>query len=234
MTALPPGQREVRGFPRFGVNTSRPPPVPPDGMTIEVVGDLTGQVSFAPTDLRDYPRRAITADFHCVAGWSAIGLSWEGVVFRDLYHLLIEPALVAHARVEYIVFEGLDGFRSIMRIDDALAPDVLIADRLNGMPLTADHGAPVRLVSPQQYGFISTKHLSRIELFPSEPAGFYHPNLTTQLALRAVRPHRRARVWFEERHRYLPSWLIRPIYRALVKLPAPPPATNTRTEGSSS
>ena len=31
-----------------------------------------------------------------------------------------------------------------------------------------------------------------------------------------------ARVWREERHRYVPSWLIRPIYRRLVPLPAKP------------
>jgi DMSO/TMAO reductase YedYZ molybdopterin-dependent catalytic subunit len=99
---------------------------------------------------------------------------------------------------------------------------VLVADRLNGRALTADHGAPARLVSPDQYGFISTKHLCRIELYRSEPAGFYHPTKSVQRALRTVRPHRRARAWHEERHRYLPSWLARRVYRLLVKLPAPP------------
>jgi DMSO/TMAO reductase YedYZ molybdopterin-dependent catalytic subunit len=219
---LPPGQRAVHGFPRFGINLDHPPPETPEGMTVEVTGELTRRVSLAPVELIDLPRREVLADLHCVAGWSAIGLRWEGVAFRDLYHLVIEPALAPGAHVRYAVFVGLDDYRSIVAIEDALADNVLVADQLDGRPLTADHGAPVRLVSPDQYGFVSTKHLCRIELYRSEPTGFYHPTKGIQRALRAVRPHRRARVSREERHRYLPSWLVRRVYRLLVRLPAQP------------
>lgn len=219
---LPLGQRAVQGFPRFGVDLVHPPPEAPDGMTIEITGQLSRRVSFAPADLTNVPRREVVADLHCVAGWSAVGLRWEGVAFGDVYRLLIEPALASGARVRYVVFVGLDGYRSIVAIEDALADNALVADRLDGRPLTPDHGAPFRLVSPDQYGFISTKHLCRIELYRSEPAGFYHPTKSIQRALRTVRPHQRARVWHEERHRYLPPWLVRRIYRRLVKLPAPP------------
>ena len=78
--------------------------------------------------------------------------------------------------VTHVVFEGLDRYRSIVVLEDALAEDVLLADRLDGAPLGPDHGAPVRLVSPQQYGFMSTKHLCRIELHTEEPPGRYHPS----------------------------------------------------------
>ena len=40
----------------------------------------------------------------------------------------------------------------------------------DGRPLDGGHGAPLRLVSPGQYGFIDTKHLCRIELLTAEPA----------------------------------------------------------------
>ena len=114
------------------------------------------------------------------------------------------------------MFAGLDGYQSIVSIEDALAADVLIADRLDGRPLDADHGAPVRLVSPGQYGFVSTKHLCRIELHTAEPAPTYHRAPLIQLGLQLVKPHRRARVWQEERHRYLPAWAVRPVYRCIV------------------
>jgi DMSO/TMAO reductase YedYZ molybdopterin-dependent catalytic subunit len=218
---LPPGQRAVQGFPRFGVDLTHPPPRIPDGARIDVTGDLDRAVSLAPTDLADLPRCQVDASLHCVAGWSAIGLRWGGVAFHDLYRLTIEPALTPTARVGYLVFVGLDGYRSIVTLADALARDVLLADRLDGDRLTPEHGAPVRLVSPDQYGFVSTKHLCRIELHRSEPAAFYHPTKNIQRALRTVRPHPRARVWHEERHRYLPSWLTRSTYRWLVKPPAP-------------
>ena len=190
-------------------------------MTIEITGPLTRRLALSLLDLSELPKREVLADLHCVAGWSAIGLRWEGVAFSDLYRLVIEPALAAGARVGFLVFVGLDGYRSIVALEDALGEDVLVADRLGGQPLSSDHGAPVRLVSPGQYGFVSTKHLCRIELYRSEPTNFYHPTASIQRVLRTVRPHRRARVSREERHRYLPWWLVRPIYRLLVKLPAP-------------
>jgi DMSO/TMAO reductase YedYZ molybdopterin-dependent catalytic subunit len=218
---LPPGQRAVHGFPRFGVDLNRPPPHVPLGSTITVMGQLTQAVSFQPGDLADLPRREIVADFHCVAGWSAIGLRWEGVAFSDFYRLMVVPALAADAVVEYAVFVGADGYRSIVRLEDVLADHVLLADRLDGRQLSAEHGAPVRLVSPGQYGHVSTKHLCRIELYAAEPVGFYHPDRRIQRAQLVLRSHPRSRVWREERHRYVPSWLIRRIYRRLVKLPAP-------------
>src|SRR2546425_9815819 len=60
--------------------------------------------------------------------------------------------------------------------EDALADGVLIADRLDGRPLDGDHGAPARLVSPNQYGFVSTKHVCRIELHTAEPSENYPPS----------------------------------------------------------
>lgn len=219
---LPPGQRAVRGFPRFGIDLEHPPPEPPEGMTIDVTGELVARVSVAPDDLAALPRREVVAALHCVAGWSAVRLRWAGVAFSDFYRLVVAPALVEGARVEYVVFVGLDGYRSIVALPDALADGVLLADQLDGQALPAEHGGPVRLVSPEQYGFVSTKQLCRIELYPAEPVGFYHPMRSVQRALQAVRPHRRARVWKEERHRYLPAWLARRVYRRLIALPAPP------------
>ena len=113
--------------------------------------------------------RELTAHFHCVAGWSAADLRWEGVAFETFYRTIVEPALVPGAEVTHLVFGGLDGYRSVVLVEDALADDVLLAERLDGRRLGADHGAPVRLVSPAQYGYVSTKHLCRIEVHSSEP-----------------------------------------------------------------
>jgi DMSO/TMAO reductase YedYZ molybdopterin-dependent catalytic subunit len=213
---LPPGQRAIDGFPRFGTHLHRPPPRIPDDPVMEVRGAVERPVDVPLADLAALPRREITADFHCVAGWSATGLRWEGVAFEDLYRTVVEPLLTAPGSVTTVVFGGLDGYRSIVSIEDALRPDVLIADHLDGRPLDPDHGAPVRLVSPDQYGFVSTKHLCRIELHAGAPATTYHPSPLLQLGLRLVTPHPRARVWEEERHRYLPAWAVRPAYRRLI------------------
>jgi DMSO/TMAO reductase YedYZ molybdopterin-dependent catalytic subunit len=96
---------------------------------------------------------------------------------------------------------------------------VLIADRLDGAPLSGDHGAPVRLVSPKQYGYMNTKHLCRIDLRTSEPTGAWHRSRVRSFGLSLVAPHPRARVELEERHAHLPPWSIRFVYQRLL-LPA--------------
>jgi len=114
-----------------------------------------------------------------------------------------------------VVFEGLDGYRSITTLADALGENVLLADRLDGEPLNSKHGAPLRLLSPDQYGYVSTKHLCRIEVHDRQPRLRYHRDRAIDLRLQALKPHGRANVWREERHRYLPGWFVRPIYRRI-------------------
>ena len=213
---LPPGQYPIAGFPRFGAHLHQPPPEVPDAPRLEIAGAVRAPTEVAIADLASLPRREAVADLHCVAGWSATGLRWGGVAFAELYQALVEPAVRSGSTITHVVFEGLDGYRSVALLEDVLADDVLVADRLDGRPLGPDHGAPVRLLSPGQYGFISTKHLCRIEVCESEPDVRYHPSLLVHLGLQLVKPHRRARVAYEERHRYLPAWLARPIYHRLV------------------
>ena len=53
---------------------------------------------------------------------------------------------------------------------------------------------------PRQYGYVSTKHLCRIDVHTSEPT-----HVQRSWALRVLAPHPRARVAEEERHRYVPA-----------------------------
>jgi DMSO/TMAO reductase YedYZ molybdopterin-dependent catalytic subunit len=208
---LPPGQRAVDGFPRFGTHLHRPPPPVPAEPVIAIAGAVAEPVAVPLTVLDTLPRRELTTDFHCVAGWSATGLHWEGVGFEAFHRRFIEPVVSPGAAITHVGFAGLDGYRSVAEIEDVLAEDVLIAEQLNGRPLDGDHGAPVRLVSPRQYGFISTKHLCRIELHPGEPADLYASPVDCLLAA-----HPRARVWQEERHRHVPGRALRLPYRLLI------------------
>jgi DMSO/TMAO reductase YedYZ molybdopterin-dependent catalytic subunit len=91
--------------------------------------------------------------------------------------------------------------------EDATADDVLLATHVNGAPLDARHGAPLRLVSPHQFGYKSVKHLVSIDFRADEP--------TTM-----SKEHLRARVAFEERHPRLPNWAVRNPYRLLIPLTA--------------
>jgi DMSO/TMAO reductase YedYZ molybdopterin-dependent catalytic subunit len=223
LTPLPPGQHLIETFPRYGTHLSRPVPDASGLRAIAVDGAVSREVEITIAELTTLPRREIIADFHCVAGWSVRGLRWDGVPFRALYRTRIAP--LAHAGVTHLRFVGVDGFRAVLMLDDALSDDVMIADHLNGERLGGDHGGPARLVCPSRYGYKSTKHLTKIELHTAEPSeGHSDPRINT--ALNLVKPHPRARVADEERHRYLPGWSIRwinyhvihPIIRRLCDL----------------
>jgi len=86
---------------------------------------------------------------------------------------------------------------------------VLLADRLDGEPLSIAHGAPLRLVAPAHYGYKSVKHVNRIEFWRDSrhyrPVGF------------RFMVHPRARVAREERGRWIPGWALRYLYRPLVR-----------------
>ena len=211
-SVLPPGQRSIKGFPRFGTHLGRPAPAIPTDPVITVAGGaVTSPFDLPVAALGGLPRTELTASFHCVAGWSATDLRWEGVRFETFFRTIVEPGLDPGAEVTHLVFEGLDGYRSVVLFEDVLVDDVLLAEHLDGRPLGADHGAPVRLVSPGQYGYVSTKHLCRLEVHSSEPPAPRGSLVTDRL----LESHPRARVWEEERNGSLPNWLVRPLYRAL-------------------
>ncbi|WP_434439869.1 molybdopterin-dependent oxidoreductase [Lentzea sp. E54] len=210
---LPPGQRRIDGFPRFGTHLHQPPPPVPDDPLITINGAVSGPSEVRLADLSELPRNEIVADFHCVAGWTASDLRWEGVRFADFYRRFVEPVLEPGVTVTHLVFEGLDGAVSVVEMEDALAGDVLLAQRLNGRPLDGDHGAPIRLVSPAQYGYMSIKHLCVVEVCTALPTH----RLGTGVIDRLLEGHLRARVWHEERHGRIAGRLVRPFYRALIR-----------------
>ncbi|MET8520475.1 molybdopterin-dependent oxidoreductase [Nocardioides sp. NPDC004968] len=208
--ALPPGQRHIDFFPRFGRRVDQPPPTVPEHPTVVFGGALTTPIEIAVEELVGKDRRDLHADFHCVAGWSVTDLQWEGVAFAEVYRRYVAPALAPGTIVTHVRVRGLDGELFVAELDDLLADDVLLADRLGGRPLDDDHGSPLRLVNPAQYGYANIKHVCRIDVLAGAPTAG-----SPALVDRLLQSHPRARVWEEERHGTLPGWLIRPIYRLI-------------------
>ena len=205
---LPPGQRARGDFPRFGLTPyAERFPAFPDHAQLALSGDVL-DASTLDAPLSGLARTEHSCDFHCVTTWSYRGVQWGGVRFAEFYRRHIEPRVHAGAEVRTVVLRGQDGYRTTLPLSDLLAEDVLIADRLDGVQLSVEHGAPLRLVAPAHYGYKSVKHLSRIEFWrgvpPARPAAF------------AFMDHPRARVAHEERGRWLPGWLLRLAYRPLI------------------
>ncbi len=202
--SLPPGQvaAELRrfGLPRF----ARIRPIPATDPAVTVTGRVRYPTQVPVADLLGAAERIVqTSDLHCVTTWSAGGLCWSGVPFAAVHALLVRR-VAPHPRTRWVSFIGLDGYRSCLLLDDALA-GALLADTLDGTPLGAEHGAPLRVVAPAHYGYKSVKHLCAIEYRlrydPGSAGLFGHP---------------RGRVAREERSRLLPGYLWRRIWPTML------------------
>jgi DMSO/TMAO reductase YedYZ molybdopterin-dependent catalytic subunit len=55
----------------------------------------------------------------------------------------------------------------------ASLPNVMLAYEMDGKPLRREHGAPVRLVIPEMYGYKNVKWLQQINLVPGEQLGYW-------------------------------------------------------------
>jgi DMSO/TMAO reductase YedYZ molybdopterin-dependent catalytic subunit len=105
-------------------------------------------------DLEALPRVDLDEPFTCEEGWQVAGLRWRGVRLTDVL-ALVEPR--ADARYVRI---GSGAFVYPLSLDEADA--ALLADTLNGAPLTLEHGAPWRLVLQGAACFASVKWVDRL------------------------------------------------------------------------
>lgn len=125
-------------------------------------------------------------------GEPVANVRWGGVSLIDVL-----DAAGALAEVRHVRFTGFDrverhgtvfGFGASIAIAKAREPAVLLATHLDGEPLSAEHGAPLRVVVPGWIGARSVKWLSRIEL-SREPSDNYFQTHAYRL-LRQAEPGR--------------------------------------------
>lgn len=197
-SGLPPGQRQLHELPRFSDKPLRwAPPVGAVELTISNDGEHLATLGL--TQLHQFEFVEQRSDFHCVTTWSVRNLLWGGFRLTDILPTVVGQPL------PYLVATAADRQSAIYRSEDLDRSDVLLATHLGGEPLTRRHGAPLRLVSPSQYGYKSPKHLVSLDFRSEEPESTLGP-----------KEHLRARVSDEERHATIPNWLLRRPYRLMV------------------
>jgi DMSO/TMAO reductase YedYZ molybdopterin-dependent catalytic subunit len=207
---LPPGQREATKFERFGLPTFiRRFPKQANVVNFTVAGDVQTKLT-VNAELTQLTRIEQVSDFHCVTTWSYRALRWSGFSFADFYARIVVPQARPAPGAVLVVFRAQDGYASSLLLEDLLAPNVLLCDRLGGDSLGIEHGAPLRLIAPAHYGYKNVKHIEAIE-FWRDASHYRFPRPYPRLM-----DHPRARVALEERGIGIPPWLLRTIYRTLI------------------
>ena len=207
---LPRGQRVLEGPPpRFGLDAylTRSVDVPLDWRLV-VDGDVEQPLALGLDELIADARVDRALDLHCVTTWTATDLRWSGRAFHDVWTRVVVPRARPRPEVAHVLAAGLDGYQAAIPLEEALAADALLADRLDGQPVSLDHGAPLRLVVPQLYGYKSVKHLCRLSFRVDPPA----------VPVARFLAHPRGRVDLEERSGVGAQRFWRLLYRSLVPL----------------
>ncbi|MCE9595889.1 MAG: molybdopterin-dependent oxidoreductase [Planctomycetes bacterium] len=163
---LPVGQRRVGELPT--VSIGGPPRTTASAWALKVHGAVANAFELGWSAFQLSPMETVTADFHAATGWSVFALPWRGVPVAQL----LERAEVA-PRARFVRFSDGEVYDATLPLDEALAPDVLLAHLVGEHPITRDHGGPVRLVVPRKYGWKSVKWVSEIELLVDDRPGFW-------------------------------------------------------------
>jgi DMSO/TMAO reductase YedYZ molybdopterin-dependent catalytic subunit len=145
------------------------PTFDPATWRLDVTGLVDEPASLTYDELRALPRTTEIRDFHCVTGWTVENVRWTGVRLTDLF-ARVKP----HARAQGVIFVSAEvPYVDALTVKQASLPDVLLAYEMDGKPLPREHGAPVRLVMPEMYGYKSVKWVQRIELADATGDGYW-------------------------------------------------------------
>jgi DMSO/TMAO reductase YedYZ molybdopterin-dependent catalytic subunit len=155
------------------------PAVDPAAWRLEVGGLVARPRSLTLDALRARPRQEVAFTLECSGNdglpflTSAVGTArWTGT---PLAPLLAEAGVLDEGRE--VVFWGADAgeeevrevattqhFARSLSLADATDANLLLAYEMNGAPLPAAHGAPLRLIAPGWYGIANVKWLTRVEV----------------------------------------------------------------------
>lgn len=148
------------------------PEIAPERYRLEISGLVAHPTVLSLADLEAMPATRLVRTFQCVTGWRVPGVHWEGV---RLSHLLDAVGVAGRARA--LAFDSYDGLDTeSLTLGQARRPDVIVAYRMLGGPITTSHGGPVRLYVAPMFGYKSLKWLSGIRVVDQVYPGYWEQN----------------------------------------------------------
>ena len=127
------------------------------GWRLRVDGLVARPTSFSLAELKNFPRQSHITMIQCEEGWSYIA-EWTGT---PLSHVLGLVGVAPQAR--HVVYRSIqpDWWESI-DMADAMHPQTILAQGMNGGELPVGFGGPLRLRVMRQLGYKSVKYITQI------------------------------------------------------------------------
>jgi len=145
------------------------PEFDPATWRLKIGGLVEKPLSLTYDELRALPHVQQVSTFHCVTGWTVQNVHWGGVRLDDV----LGPAR-PQASGRALRFVSMEvPYVDYLTVPQASLRDVMLAYEMDGKPLAREHGAPVRLVIPEMYGYKNVKWLQGIDVVPQAVDGYW-------------------------------------------------------------
>jgi len=141
----------------------------PASWRLKIGGLVEQPVSLSYDELRALPHVEQVSTFHCVTGWTVNDVHWGGVRIGDVLDRA-RPKASGHA-LRFVSMEV--PYVDYLTMPQAALRDVMLAYEMDGKPLPQEHGAPVRLIIPEMYGYKNVKWLQGIDVVPQAVDGYW-------------------------------------------------------------
>jgi len=165
LTSLLPGGG---GFQFYNVASSIPYRSDQD-YKLTVDGLVDHPVTYSLADLQALPQTTLVRDVQCVTGWRVPNTEFGGVLLSELLDRAgVKPEGKA---LRFTCFDGV--YSESLTLAEARRPDVMVAHQMNRVPVTRDHGGPVRLYVAPMYFYKSAKWLSGITVTDRVMPGYW-------------------------------------------------------------
>jgi methionine sulfoxide reductase catalytic subunit len=132
---------------------------------LTIDGLVQRPLSLSLADLRALPKQEQITKHNCIQGWSAVA-EWGGVrmsTILDLCRTLPQARYVVFHAFPQVEYAPLI-YYEVLRLDEVLDPQTILAYEMNWAPLPIPHGAPCRLRIETKTGYKMVKYLRAIEV----------------------------------------------------------------------
>ena len=138
-------------------------------LRVEGLGD---DQEFTLDQIKKLPKVEMTTELKCIEGWATV-VHWGGARLGDFVKAHMPKAKDFELPGYAALVTPNGGYYVGLEMEAALHPQTLLCYEMYGKPLTPEHGAPLRLVTPLKYGIKNIRRIGLMKFMDERPEDYW-------------------------------------------------------------
>ncbi len=139
---------------------------------LKITGEVNQSIALTMQDILSAPQEEFHLTMECIGnppgGTLIANARWTGTPLLPF----LNRAGVKSSAIEFVM-KGADWYETTLPVAEVMRPDVRLVHQMNGKPLTAEHGYPVRILIPGHFGQKQPKWIVGIEAIAKTKTGYW-------------------------------------------------------------